>query len=111
MKDYPIIKISGAETCESAYEYGQKLEEAFPGQDCMDLAYAVEYNSYWPEAAISKVIMLEQGQKGGTGWVWVVKFEPVGESAYWQLSQGSCVFNQVGLPVGLQLDTPPPTAE
>lgn len=91
MNNAPIIKIPGSDTWSDSYELGQYLSSAFPGHGCYDLAMAVAYNKSWPDnAAIRKVVMLEEGCNDGPAWLWAVKFSDDNGESYWMIGHGWC---------------------
>lgn len=69
--------LPGSESWQWAYETGRLLDEAFPGQDAVDFAYAASHNDMGPMASqtIAELKMLTQGVNDGGDWVWAVRFE------------------------------------
>lgn len=74
MADRKIV-LPGSEGYWKGYETGRALEDAFPGQDAVDFAYACEYNDMGPltsTVGVAGLLMVEQGENDGGNWVWLV---------------------------------------
>lgn len=75
---YLIVSLPGSLGWESAYEFGQTLEERFPGQDGWNLSSAMEHNGMGPLSdnnGIAELVLLKQGARDETSWVWRVTCE------------------------------------
>jgi len=71
------IMLPGSENYWHAYERGEDLDTAFPGQDASDFAIAVEYNGSPEElkdVAVVALVCVQFGANDDEGWVWHVDF-------------------------------------
>lgn len=86
--DSTIVPLPGSEGWESAWRWGDKIAELFPGRDAHDLASACEYNGWGPlrDHNIVRLDLLQQGEHDGPGWIWQVDLD---NGEVWR-AEGGC---------------------
>lgn len=73
-----MIIVGGDDNYWSARRQGEALEEAFPGEDAMDLMLAATYNDPGPlvsGAKVTDLVMISQGERDESEWVWEVEVD------------------------------------
>lgn len=87
---YPQIRLPGSDTYWQAYQWGDVLDKAFPGQDAHDFAYAIRENDTGPlekeDRSIVGLLLVQQGDNEGPDWIWLISLD---DDTYWWL-RGGC---------------------
>lgn len=74
LNEFPKVELEGSEDYWSGYEFGEKLNETFPDQECVNFGSMLAYNEY-PSGLKDGIIMLKCltiGEHDGESWVWMV---------------------------------------
>lgn len=89
---YPIVQLAGSEEWEGYWEFGERLDVAFPGQEGHDFASAANYNDSGPLAdeslSITGLWCAHRGYNDGDDWVWIVDLS---DGSQWWM-KGGCDF-------------------